>query len=1213
MSDDLNLRARLTGEDSLSPLVQRIVSQFDRLEKKLKALGQNYRNPIAGLDDKYIKQLQKGGKEIDGLTEKYMRWARYQRDFGKMSSTQWTKMTNELQGYHDRFDKLNRKEMKAYAEKVKRAQAYSAVWNSQAKERVRIEDNMRDQINRIDVEHLRQEERRNRDHQNRMLSARRQFVQQVNKIYQGVRRLGYAELGAAAGVGAMGASSVRSAVDLDKAEFNARINMDQSQVNARQLRDMWALPRAVALGQNPARLMETAADAAKAGVPEKLAAGTAEMVTKLAKTMGIDAAQAMEGMGYAIAQEIGAGRMSDTDIKPIRRLANTSAYLANKTSARPDQMFSFLRTGMGSGAKLGLDQETTLAFGASAIQAGAQGQQASRFLGSFGADIYGLQMKARDIQRKGGNRSQEDKLFLSLPSKLGFGSYGNLIQGFRKDPNNAIFDLIKSFGKIKDNIQREQAMDALFGSGFGRFLANMVESPAMLDRTRALSREAMGQSEETDFISKSWQEFTNSLEYFVDKVKATWTVLKDELGDVLKPYIQQFSSWVEDWYTTVKTSGIKERFAGFLSGLTEGFLGHPGSFRDLLDKAFGKPGEKSGSSADDFMKLGKGFAEGIKSVAKAFVSISAYFGNNSADPEAIGRFAGKIVALVGALTLLSPLISVMGLVVSSLFMLGSALKFLSDLGVLKFLAKITGLKAGKDMALQFGAKAAGKVGLGALGGWMGMLLYGDGRPDNSPEDMKGLQDELRNYYEKNGKLKKKTSGEGFDPSMVHPAAYYTRSSVDDLSDQLKKFGGMVERASFITTTGGAIRGAGFVGGGGLSSSYGSSSGISLGGGSGSPMALIHSTPGARLPNFGVGSGGIIKRSNIPSFSGGGGSAGGLSKSAYERVFAGTPLAGMYDNVVAAAKANGVDPALLASVMAHETGKGSVLTGNNPGGIMDPATGMARKMQFGSLAQGIDRTAATVAKNYQRAGGSIDALGRIYAPVGAANDPRGLNGGWAAGVKGYLSQMSGSDQASGLGDPVKTAERFLNKNEWRDTKEIANFIKADPRGNVNAWCARFVNAALKENGVQGTGSAAAASFYKWGSAVEGAVKRNDIMVSPHHVGMATGKVDENGNIQMISGNHGDSVQYSWEPRGKYQLRRATPGLVSGVPDPKSVTRGVPSTPIPGAGASDIRRNPGNVAIHINGGSHDPEALATLVQRRIDEQMNWRIHDSESEYT
>lgn len=47
--------------------------------------------------------------------------------------------------------------------------------------------------------------------------------------------------------------------------------------------------------------------------------------------------------------------------------------------------------------------------------------------------------------------------------------------------------------------------------------------------------------------------------------------------------------------------------------------------------------------------------------------------------------------------------------------------------------------------------------------------------------------------------------------------------------------------------------------------------------------------------------------------------------------------------------------------------------------------------------------------------------------------------------------------------------------------------------------------------------------------------------------------------------------------------------------------------------DARMVSGNVAIHINGGSHDPEALATLIQRRINESMNWRAHDSESEYT
>ena len=85
-------------------------------------------------------------------------------------------------------------------------------------------------------------------------------------------------------------------------------------------------------------------------------------------------------------------------------------------------------------------------------------------------------------------------------------------------------------------------------------------------------------------------------------------------------------------------------------------------------------------------------------------------------------------------------------------------------------------------------------------------------------------------------------------------------------------------------------------------------------------------------------------------------ADGLSRSAFERKFASTPLAGKFDQIVAAAKANNIPPELLACVIAHETGNGVVLSGNNPGGIMDPATGMARKMKFADLDTGISKTA-----------------------------------------------------------------------------------------------------------------------------------------------------------------------------------------------------------------------------------------------------------------
>ena len=59
------------------------------------------------------------------------------------------------------------------------------------------------------------------------------------------------------------------------------------------------------------------------------------------------------------------------------------------------------------------------------------------------------------------------------------------------------------------------------------------------------------------------------------------------------------------------------------------------------------------------------------------------------------------------------------------------------------------------------------------------------------------------------------------------------------------------------------------------------------------------------------------------------------------------------------------------------------------------------------------------------------------------------------------------------------------------------------------------------------------------------------------------------------------------------------------------------PIRGDASLGLLRNRvgggGPVSISINGNSHDPEALATLIQRRIDESMNWRTYDTASEYT
>ena len=111
------------------------------------------------------------------------------------------------------------------------------------------------------------------------------------------------------------------------------------------------------------------------------------------------------------------------------------------------------------------------------------------------------------------------------------------------------------------------------------------------------------------------------------------------------------------------------------------------------------------------------------------------------------------------------------------------------------------------------------------------------------------------------------------------------------------------------------------------------------------------------------------------------------------------------------------------------------------------------------------------------------------------------------------------------------------------------------------------------------------------------------------------------IEMISGNDGDSVRTRWidEDAPDLMVRRGNvgvnvpQGITTQVP-PAGMVRNVPA-PLRGDASLGLQRGGGGgpVAIHINGSSHDPEALATLVQRRVDESMNWRTHDTSSEYT
>jgi hypothetical protein len=118
-----------------------------------------------------------------------------------------------------------------------------------------------------------------------------------------------------------------------------------------------------------------------------------------------------------------------------------------------------------------------------------------------------------------------------------------------------------------------------------------------------------------------------------------------------------------------------------------------------------------------------------------------------------------------------------------------------------------------------------------------------------------------------------------------------------------------------------------------------------------------------------------------------------------------PLAPYAATFEEAARRNGLNPYALAAIAMHETAGGTSKAfreKRNAMGISD-ATG---PREMASVEDSINKMADILAgPRYAGAGGDLEQIGRIYAPPGAGNDPRGLNRFWPAGVAYHYRRLT----------------------------------------------------------------------------------------------------------------------------------------------------------------------------------------------------------------
>ena len=119
--------------------------------------------------------------------------------------------------------------------------------------------------------------------------------------------------------------------------------------------------------------------------------------------------------------------------------------------------------------------------------------------------------------------------------------------------------------------------------------------------------------------------------------------------------------------------------------------------------------------------------------------------------------------------------------------------------------------------------------------------------------------------------------------------------------------------------------------------------------------------------------------------------------------AGSPMAGEGPTIVTEAAAAGIDPRAIVAIAAHET----MLETYGPAEEIHNPFGLGPGIAFPSEREAIVRAVSTLAGWYLPEGRTtLATIGAKWAPVGATNDPGGLNANWTTGTGTYYAAMGG---------------------------------------------------------------------------------------------------------------------------------------------------------------------------------------------------------------
>ncbi|MCS3686654.1 hypothetical protein ABIF07_006324 [Bradyrhizobium elkanii] len=989
----------------------------------------------------------------------------------------------------------------------------------------------------------------------------------------------------AAITGAAAASAIKKRMQVEAAETRAAMFGELSRTEIKRLRvDTDKLGIRYGVGSTAA--IDAAVEGLKAGIQKEYAGQFAELSLKAKAGLDLDEAATAKLMGRLTTMH------GAFDKGWLSSILNAIAVSNNATAADGNEIVEAYRRSLSALTTTKMRPEDLAAFDASAISIGLQSHKAGTYMSFITSELA----NAKNA------RGQRGKDLSQASNLLGFAGRADLSSQMIANPTETLLKVYERLMKMPEALRAR--------------VANLIGQREWRD-------ELLSVAAARDLIAKTLSEIANK-KGFLDKTAlqkirsmlGSWASVSAALGLVW----EKVGAGLEDWFDQITDSiisladtfsfdTIREHFAALIDGAREGF-----GLKDWGDAVRSLASEFDAGTVEKWRQFGLGLAEGIQSLASGlkttFSALGVLAGKNPADAREMGNLVAQLTGLTVVLATISPLLSVLTTLTLGLTGLGQALAFIgSSAAAVALLGLFAAKNQDRGVADEHIRRTDPKTG--------------------RRESYKDWQDRIEEKKKLRGY---KPSGDPlFQPTSFGGATDFSgmrRSS--DLSDNLNKFTGKVERASFINGSG--LQYAALGGGSGR--------GLPGGGYIGGVPAIVKSVPGQAIPDFGAGrSGSIIGRDKVPSFGGGGSSFTSKAPAIMQRL--------MNDFGLSKEQAAGI-----VGNLGHESGGFKIMQERNPIGGGRGGFGWAqwtgsrrRDYEAWCKANGLNPTSDEANYGFLKhelMTNHADAIAAVKRTGSVSDATRAFESSYEkAGIKHMGSRYNYANQAMSAYNSPAAA---LVTGGGKGTGKIVNGVDARLQEIVNAAATHLPEGySIKmTSGFRGAGqtnhNGRAADYQIIGPDGKPISNRGEdptgmySLLARHVYGEMLarypnlkGKFAWGGafGTQLGGGGRRDLMHFDVNgERGRYsqyQLRNmgSVPGAKYGITDkvPSSMIQNVPAAQAPPTlGPGQMRGgSTGPINIHINGSSHDPEALATLVQRRIDESMNWRTHDTASEYT